>query len=517
MCHHQETSGRPATILIVDDELVSRRKLQRIMESQGYQTVVVDNGPAALVEAARISPDVILLDISMPDMDGFDVCRQLKMNPEVAPVPVLFISGLAETAVKNRAFSAGAVDYVTKPFQRDEVLARVATHLRLRRLLQESEQRQKVLIEELPDVIIRFDRQGRHLSVSENITELYPLPAEKWIGKTHRELGFDKARCRFWRNLIEPVFTTAIPVEAEMLIRVPNGRRFFNLRIVPEHNHQGNISSVLGICRNITDQKTAEQALIQARKVAESASHAKTEFLANMSHELRTPLHGIIGMLHLLEDSRLTSEEREYLDLSLTSARRLNDTLSNILDFARIEQGRLVLHPTQFDLAKTCRGLMELFAAAAREKGLELLLDIHPDTPQYNVGDAARLEQILFNLVGNAIKFTPGGTIRLEVMPLTGSADHQQRLLFVISDTGIGIPEEHLQAIWRPFHQVDGSYTRKYDGAGMGLPLVQRLVRLMGGNLTMDSVSDEGTWVYLVLPGKGKGERWKGSGRQSDC
>jgi len=250
------------------------------------------------------------------------------------------------------------------------------------------------------------------------------------------------------------------------------------------------------IFSDITDRKKYELALRQAKTDAEAASLAKSEFLANMSHEIRTPLNGVLGILQLFQSFELTAEHRKLVQLAASSAERLTMLLSDLLDLSKIESGKLVVAERPFAPLELRDATLGVFAVAADGKGLSLDFSLDPALPEILLGDDSRLRQILFNLVGNAVKFTSAGFVRVEVLPLPVP---RPCVLFCVGDSGPGISEERLDDIFKPFVQGEDSYVRQHQGAGLGLAIVKRLIGLMGGSLCVDS-GPGGTTICFSLP-----------------
>jgi signal transduction histidine kinase len=292
-------------------------------------------------------------------------------------------------------------------------------------------------------------------------------------------------------------------VRYEASVLMKDGRQIIvDVSFGPLRDERGRIVNVIGFGVDITARKEAEARLLLAIQMAEVASQAKSEFLANMSHEIRTPMNGILGLTEVVLESDLNPEQREYLSLVKASADSLMNIIGNILDISKIQAGKVVLHPKEFWIRDLVTKTVGGFGRAAADKNLQLTFDIHPEIPDVLLGDPDCLRQVLVNLLGNAIKFTPSGEVKLSVEM---SAERSELVLFRIHDSGIGISPDQRRRIFEPFTQVDGSSRREFGGTGLGLAISAQLVEMLGGEIWVVSDGRSGSTFHFTARLKSAG------------
>jgi two-component system, sensor histidine kinase and response regulator len=373
-----------------------------------------------------------------------------------------------------------------------QALARDITE---RKLLQQTVEREREQLRQIvshaPVAMAMLDREGRHIAHSARWLRYLAVEDPSLVGRTLAE-AWPGMPARY-HEVFARALAGEVVIEPEDVIgRADGSQAFLRWTVHPWRDGQGAIGGVVLVAQNI-------ELLVRARQEALEASRLKSEFVANMSHEIRTPMNGVIGMTHLLLDTPLSPEQREYAEVIDQSGRALLEVIEDILDYSKIEAGRMDVDVVDFDLSRVVHEVLAGSAGAAQAKRLELACLIHHDVPRALRGDPGRLRQVLTNLVGNAVKFTDEGEVVVRVTLEEASSD-SALVRFEVSDTGIGVDDALASRLFQSFVQADGSSSRRHGGTGLGLAISKRLVTLMGGEIGLARRAGRGSTFQFTVP-----------------
>jgi PAS domain S-box-containing protein len=373
--------------------------------------------------------------------------------------------------------------------------------------LEQTSKEKRLLLDSAGDGIFGIDSEGRVKFINRAALDMLGWEEQELLGDNMHELThhtkfdgspYPRDECPVHSTMSS---SSTNRITDELFWRKDGSSITVEYTSTPIVEDDGRTTGAVVVFKDITERKQAEQLMIDARREAESASRAKSEFLAVMSHEIRTPMNGVLGMSELLHNTGLDPDQRELVEIIADSGKALLGIIDDILDFSKIEAGKLELEPIPFNLERAAGDVIRLLSPQAEEKGLDLLLRYGPECPRRFVGDAGRLRQILMNLVGNAIKFTEQGFVRIAVS-CPHKSEKQSLVRIEVQDTGIGIATENQAKLFNKFTQADASTTRRFGGTGLGLAISQQLVEMMDGEIGVHSALESGStfWFTLTLP-----------------
>jgi two-component system sensor histidine kinase/response regulator len=502
------TASPSVPILVIDDNAAKRLALRAVLLPLGYSIVEADSGLAALRCVMAQDFAVILLDVRMPIMGGFETAALIRLRRESEMTPIIFITAHGADEIVSDRYVEGAVDFLFAPVQPDELRAKVAFFANLflkaealaarARDVQASADQLRRLTDAAPIGIFQTDAANRYVYTNPRWTEITGI-------SPHEALG------RQWDTIIGPELRASLsgeladgsPSPAELTHRfeilLPDMAPRIALvtaRAMPDGD--GGTAGWVGTLADITAEAGAEAAMSAARDEATKASQLKSDFLANMSHEVRTPMNGVIGMTDLLLETDLGAVQRDYAQTVRNSGEALLTIINDILDYSKVEAGMLEIEDIEFNVRAVVDDVVDLLASSAQIKGLELVAALERSVPAVVSGDPGRVRQVLTNLIGNAIKFTQSGEIVVRVTQVEPVGDDTV-IRFDVSDTGDGIAPDQLDLIFAPFMQADTSTSRKYGGTGLGLAICSQLVVLMGGDFGVSSEAGDGSTFWFTI------------------
>ncbi len=492
---------QPIKILIVEDDELDRMIIKRALKGSGINCEVTfaEDHESGKEATDGKNYDCIFLDYNLPGGTGLELLKEIRQQGNTSPIIIVTSHGDEKVAVE--AMKSGASDYIPKSLLTPEGLAQSLRYVlrfkeserekqRIEHALQETERRLQKVVSNSPIILFALDVSGNFTLFEGKGVENLGVDKTRMIGKSIHTYS------KIFPEVVDS-FERTIKGE-EVNITHEFQEKFFQSYYSPIRNSENEIIGIIGVSTDITDHKRVEEELKKAKILAEETAMIKEQFLANMSHEIRTPLNGIIGLTHILLNTKLDDEQSGYMKSIKISSDNLLIVINDVLDFSKIEAGRMNFETVPFRVEEVAKHTVDLFKAKADERKLNLSVSIEKKIPSTLCGDPTRLSQILNNLVGNAIKFTEKGEVSIAIS-LRSQRDKNVTIDFEVKDSGIGIPKESIHSIFESFTQASSDTTRKFGGTGLGLTIVKRLIELQGGTISVKSKEGEGTTFCFHL------------------
>lgn len=488
-------------LLVIDDDENDRKNLKRMLKGGNFNFEVIEaeSGEVGLELLFCKSFDCIFIDYMLPYKDGIQILREARARG--ISKPIIMLTGYGGEMIATEMMKEGATDYIPKNLLTRELLVKtmqaamqVSVVEEANKKVQASEERFQRAIASAPFPLMIHADDGEVIQISNTWTEITGYTHQdiptivKWVEK-----GYEQ-RNKIVAKEIEALYNIAERVEeGEYLVHTKYDTiRTWAFSSAPLGLLPDGRRAVISMAVDVTERKRHEEALKRAKEEAEQANAAKSQFLANMSHEIRTPMTGIMGMTDLTLMTDLSEQQREYLEVVKFSTESLLRILNDILDYSKIEAGKLSLEEMPFRLVEVVDEVIGLFSIVAKQKGLKIRVGFDKSIPATLLGDSFRLRQILSNLLGNAVKFTKHGYVNIRI-ELEEISEKTIKIKFIVLDTGIGIAEDKIECLFKSFSQVDNSNTRQFGGTGLGLAISKKLTELMGGEIGVESKIGEGS------------------------
>lgn len=503
---------KPLDIIVVEDEQIVATDIRNCLTSAGHQVIYQSSsGEDCIRNIHLLQPELILMDIKLNGkLNGIQTAEAIS---ELIRVPIVFLTAYSDANTLNQIKRNGEYGFVIKPFQDFELLTEIDLTLnRFKKTfellkdrdfshhaLQETETFFRQIVNNVSDSIYRIDLNG-------NFTYVNPIAVSQ-TGYSENDLlcmrytnlvrnDYKQPVYFFFKNIFEDEINDSY---LEFPIITASGDEKWIGQKIHLIKFKNQITGFQVIARDITHEREFKEQLIIAKSNAEKTAETKSRFLANMSHEIRTPLNGIIGVVNLLNQTTLSEKQKTYLSAITSSSNQLMGIINDVLDLAKIDADKLELDYTDFNIGDLFQSVVAVFEMKCIEKQINLEWFIDDNIPKFLNGDPVRLNQIIYNLLGNAIKFTERGGILLQVELLSVEND-EISILIRISDTGIGMDEQALNKVFEAFTQAEDHMSRKFGGTGLGLTIVKKIVEIHGGEISVKSQPDQGTSFELVLP-----------------
>lgn len=484
-------------ILIIEDDHVLRENTADFLREENFEVITASDGKKGVEAVFKEFPDLIISDISMPEMNGYEVFRHLQKNASSAQIPFIFLSAKTERENVRLGMSMGADDYITKPFQFEDLLSSVKSRIDRHQIIADAtdEKIRAITDDSLTGVFImssesiefaneQFLRMTGYSMQELNEVSFFRLLNEEYRNETEDTI---KKIMQGENNLLTCEITIVTKKNDELHVML-NGRTSLTKNKIL---FTGNIL-------DITDRKMVADQLQLARRETEIASKIKKEFLNNISHELRTPMNGILGMTELLLEEEDKPEHRQYLDVIYSSANDLLSAINELLEISFVESQEYKIKQLPFNLANTVRESVKPLRKYVLEKKLSFSLGIEPSCNRLLIGDETKISQVIHHLVHNAIKFTDSGQV---IVNAKCEEENEGNVMFyfVVEDSGSGVPVDKQSIIFEAFRQADGSGTRKNGGLGLGLTISKKIIEAMDGKLWMQTEPGTGSIFCFVL------------------
>jgi PAS domain S-box-containing protein len=492
-------ADRRLTILNVDDYAPGRYSRSRTLRNAGFEVIEATTGRDALASLHQHKPQLVVLDVNLPDMSGIDVCRQIKQDPATAHVLVLHLSATS-VGVDNKVagLASGCDGYLTEPVDSEELIAHVNALLRLRRAeeeLRETNATLGALFDALPLAVVASDRHGHVTRWSPSAARMFGWSEEDVIGGPNPAIHPDVVT--EYGSRADKALGGEPVVGFETHMRRKDGTTVpVNVSLGPLRSREGDISGTLAVVEDITARRQAEREMARLYQEAGRAGRVKDEFLATLSHELRTPLNAMRVWVHLLRRGEVPPERidsaLEIIDRNTTAQVRL---IEDILDVSRIVSGKLRLQYLPVDLRRVVAAAADMVRPVAAAKSQDLVVELG-DRPVLVIGDNQRLQQVVTNLLSNGVKFTPSGGRVSATVRVIG-----QEASIAVRDSGAGIDAKFLPHVFERFSQADSTSSRVHGGLGLGLAIVSHLVELHSGRVSAESEGiGQGSTFTVTLP-----------------